>query len=213
MLTLAFVTGTEPTKWFRRFQRSTTHGLSAFDSDDAFQDLVDKRCDLALTRLPDARITEEFHVVRLYDEEPGVAVPKESVYAEVGEAVEMHDVVDEHVNFDGGTIADLRAALQMVAANVGVAFAPKPLLKVLSKKQVVPLTLKNGPQEQTTIALVWRKNDDDDAIQDFVGIAKGRTANSSRVAAPKRNAKEKRLAKEARRGGKQPLKRGQRRGR
>ncbi|WP_018297479.1 LysR family transcriptional regulator substrate-binding protein [Corynebacterium lubricantis] len=207
MLTLAFVTGTEPAKWFRRFRDSTSHGLTTRDSDDAFAALQAGEAELALTRLPDVRVTDEFFVVTLYDEEPGVAVPKESVYAEVGEAVQLRDLDGEHIN-EYDTIDELRAALQVVAANVGIAFGPKPLLKVLSKKQVVPLTLKGGSEPVTIIALVWRKAEDSDAIQDFVGVAKGRTLNSSRAAAPKRTAKEKRLAKEARRGNQSPQYRG-----
>ncbi|MHA2788552.1 LysR family transcriptional regulator substrate-binding protein [Corynebacterium sp. S7] len=203
MLTLAFVTGTEPSKWFRRFRDSTSHGLSTRDSDDAFAELQAGEAEIALTRLPDARITEEYFVVTLYDEEPGVAVPKDSVYAEVAEAVALRDLEGEHVN-EYDTIDELRAGLQVVAANVGIAFGPKPLLKMLSKKQVVPLTLKGGRDPVTSIALVWRKADDSDAIQDFVGVAKGRTLNSSRAAAPKRTAKEKRIAKETRRGKQSP---------
>lgn len=203
MIRLAFVTGTEPGKWFRRYAQHTTHGLTTTDADDAMGELLAGKADLALTRLPDARVSDEFHIVSLYDEEPGVAVSKNSVYAEIGEAVHMDDLAEEHVN-EHHSLDELRMALQVVAANVGVAFAPRPVLKVLSKKQVVPLGVRNWPGSPTSIALVWRKNDDSDAIQDFVGIAKGRTANSSRVAAPKRNAKEKRQAKQARRQANSP---------
>ncbi|STC70089.1 LysR family transcriptional regulator substrate-binding protein [Corynebacterium pilosum] len=209
MIRLAFVTGTEPGKWFRRYAHATTHRLTTIDADDACGALLAGEADLALTRLPDPRITDEFHTVVLYDEEPGVAVPKESVYAEVGEAVRMADLADEHVN-EHTTTEELRAALQVVAANVGVAFAPRPLLKVLSKKRVVPLGVRDWPGETTSIGLAWRKDDDSDAIQDFVGIAKGRTPNSSRAAAPRRNAKEKRLVKEARRKATKPQNRGSR---
>ena len=34
--------------------------------------------------------------------------------------------------------------------------------------------------EPTTIALVWRTDRDDDVTQAFVGVTKGRTANTSR---------------------------------
>jgi hypothetical protein len=32
----------------------------------------------------------------------------------------------------------------------------------------------------TTVALVWRRERDDDTTQAFVGVVKGRTANTSR---------------------------------
>ena len=82
---------------------------------------------------------------------------------------------------------------------MGIVIAPRPLLKVLSKKQVVPLELKDPQVPQTEIALVWLKENDSEAIQDFVGIAKGRTLNSSRHEAPKKTAREKAKAKQARR--------------
>ena len=203
MLRLAFATGTEPGKWFRRFEENTAHGgLYTIDADDALAPLVAGEVDLALARLPDARVDNTFHVVRLYQEAPGIAVPKDSVYAEVGEELALADVADEHLNYrlaDSGhvDVPAVRDALQVVAANVGIAIAPRPLLKVLSKKQVVPLSLKDESVPVTEIALVWRKEDDGEAIQDFVGVAKGRTARSSRQEKPKRSAREK--AKQARR--------------
>ncbi len=175
MLTIAFVTGTEPGKWFRRYQGE----LETVPSDDPFvEDTV-----LKLMRLPDARVTDRHHVVRLYEEAPGVAVPKDSVFAEVGEPVDPRDLEGEIVNAifsEQLPIDDLRAALQVVAANVGIAFGPLPLLKNLSRKQVVPLPLVDGAGAATEIALVWEKTADSDEVQDFVGVAKGRTTRSSR---------------------------------
>ena len=178
MLTIAFATGTEPGKWFRRYEELTGSRLETVPSDDPFV-LVGKQATAALVRLPDERVTDEHHVVRLYEEASGVAVPKDSVYAEVGE-VTREDLADEIVNFDGPSpIDDLRSALQVVAANVGVAFAPLPLLKNLARKQIKALPLV-GEEPATQIALVWRKVDDSDAVQDFVGVTKGRTVRSSR---------------------------------
>ena len=206
MLTIAFVTGTEPGKWFARFRRRTEHGpLTTLDSHDPLALLEDGSADLALLRLPDERIDARFHQVSLYREAKGVAVPKDSIFAEVGEKVAAADVADEHLNYriadDAGIDYEaLAEALQVVAAGVGVAVAPRPVLKVMSRKQVVPLELVDPTAPETSIALVWLKHKDSDAIQDFVGVAKGHTANSSRQAAPKRTAREKALAKQARRG-------------
>lgn len=188
MLTIAFATGTEPGKWFRRYKELTGDELAVVPADDPFA-LLGSEAVLALTRLPDARVTDDFHVVRLYEEAPGVAVPKDSVFAEVG-TVSRADLAEEIVNLDFEAqprIDDLRSALQVVAANVGVVYAPLPLLKNLSKKQVTALPLPAGEAPVTPVALVWRKTDDCDAVQDFVGVAKGRTARSSRGAAHPRS--------------------------
>lgn len=205
MLRLAFVTGTEPGKWFDRFAQRTRHGgLDPRDSDDPLSLLESGEVDLALVRLPDARVSDHHHRVLLYEEARGVAVPKDSIFAEVGQAVPAADLEGEMVNYripPSGEVdvAAVRTALQVVAANVGVVIAPRPLLKILSRKQVVPLELRDDSVPQTQIALVWHKERDGDAIQDFVGIARGRTVNSSRQAAPKRSAREKAKAKQDRR--------------
>lgn len=175
MLTIAFATGTAPGKWFRRYEEMTGTRLTALPSDDPFSET----CDLALVRLPDARVGEQHHVVRLYKEALGVAVPKDS---EIDPANADNEIVNYRFDTEDNPAAAadaLRSALQIVAANVGVAFAPLPLLKALSKKQVQALEYP-GEAAATEIALVWLKERDDDDIQDFVGVAKGRTVRSSR---------------------------------
>lgn len=205
MLRLVFSTGTEPGKWFRRYRdMHSAESLVTLDSDDAMSTLLAGEADVALTRLPDPRIDDSFHIVRLYEEAPGIAVPKDSVYAEVGEDLDPEDVAEEIVNYRIGAdalvdVPSVRTALQVVAANVGIVVAPRPLLKVLSKKQVVTLGFKDPSVPLTEIALVWRKADDSDEIQDFVGVAKGRTRNTSRNNVEKRSARDKAKAKQARR--------------
>ncbi|MDO5668562.1 MAG: LysR family transcriptional regulator [Corynebacterium sp.] len=205
---LSFVTGTEPDKWFTRFRDRTTHRLTVMDAVDPLAELIDARVDLALVRLPDARLSDSHHVVVLYSEAPGIAVPKDhelTLLEEIGPA----DIEGEIINYappESGEVdvEAVRAGLQVVAANVGVLIAPRPLIKVLSRRQIAHRDYL-GEVPATDIALVWDKEKDSGAIQDFVGIAKGRTPNSSRQAAPKRSAREKTLAKRQRRAeGKKP---------
>lgn len=197
MLTLSFATGCEPGKWLRRYRQTTAHGgVEAAASDDPVAEVLDGRVTLALVRLPDPRVEaalESLHKVELYDEAPGVAVPKDSVFAELGEEVCPADLEGETVHYrpaaDGTVdIAQVRTMLPVVGANVGVVLAPRPVLKVLAKRQVVPLTLADAAQAgvvPTRVALVWRREADSDAVQDFVGVAKGRTGNSTRRANPR----------------------------
>lgn len=214
MLRLAFATGTEPGKWFKRFRENTAHsGLVTAVADDALGLVIEEQADLAIARIPahgaDPRVGEQFHQVMLYEEAPGVAVPKDSVYAEVGEDVAKQDLADEIINYriaDSGEVdvPAVRAGLQVVAANVGIVLAPRPLLKALSKKLVVPLGLQDPKIPRTRIVLIWPKDKDGEAIQDFVGITKGRTANSSRQEKPKLSARQKAKAKAARREAARP---------
>lgn len=202
MLILSFITGTEPGKWFSRFRQRSHHGgLKTIDSDDALAEMLAGRAQLALTRLPDTRIDDRLHVVDLYTESPGIAFHKDSFLSADEGDVDPADVEGEIINWqlpDSGETdaAAVRDALHIVAANVGVVIAPRPLLKVLSKNLVAHRTLKGG--RETTIALVWKKDEDSQEIQDFVGISRGRTANSSRQQTVKLSAREKTLAKKAR---------------
>lgn len=205
MLALSFITGTEPDKWFFRFRERTNHGqLVDSPSDDPVALVLEDEADLALTRLPDERVTssDNLHVVELYEEAPGIALNKDNEITIV-DPVGPTDIEGEIVNYciaaDGSIDYDaLRTAMSVVGANVGVAIAPRPLLKVLAKKEVSHRGF-SGDVPGTRIALVWKKDKDSDAIQDFVGIAKGRTANSSRQEKPKLTASQKAKAKQERR--------------
>lgn len=206
MLSLSFVTGTEPDKWFSRYRERTEHGeLLTQAGDDPFADLEQGSADLVLMRLPDSRVEakrEDLHVVELYEETPGIALPADHTLTLL-ERLSDEDIAEETCNYqtpESGEIdiPALRSALQVVAANVGIARAPRPLLKSLCGKLVEHREFEESAP-RTRIALVWEKEADCDAIQDFVGIAKGRTANSSRQAQPKRSAREKAKQKAARR--------------
>ena len=124
------------------------------------------------------------HVVRLYDEQPGIALPVDhtlTLLEQVGET----DIVGELIHYQGSSdIPAIREHLGVVAAGVGVVIAPRPVLKLLSGKKIVHREYRNPAYPSTTIALVWRKTDDSEAIQDFVGIAKGRTPQSTRGSQP-----------------------------
>lgn len=211
MLTLSFITGTEPGKWFERFRERTSHGgLAVAESANPLEALAAGETELALTRLPDPRVdTGIHHVVELYREEPGVALSKDNELTLLDGTIGPEDVAGEICNYridDSGVVdvSKVRESLQVVAANVGIVIAPRPLLRVLSGKQVEHRGYRDSSVPDTRIALVWRKTADSDAIQDFVGIARGRTVNSTRQAAPRRSAREKSLAKQARRSARKP---------
>lgn len=152
MLSLSFITGTEPDKWFRRFTDRTDHGgLRTVASDDALAQLLSGDVDVALVRLPDARVTDEMHVVRLYDEQPGIALPVDhtlTLLEQVGET----DIVGELIHYQGSSdIPAIREHLGVVAAGVGVVIAPRPVLKLLSGKKIVHREYRNPTYPATTM--------------------------------------------------------------
>lgn len=187
MLRFCFVTGCEPDKWVRRFQDRTEHGgMVASAADDPLSQVAEGSADVALVRGPvtqewrETLVADGYHCVALYEEQPGVGMPKDHTLTLL-EAVTDEDLAGEHVLYRSDGAVDPAAvceALKVVAANVGVVLAPRPLLKVLSGRQVEHRAWTNG--EPTVIALVWRRERDGDDIQDFVGICRGRKPSSAR---------------------------------
>lgn len=220
MLTLSFARGCVPDKWLRRYAEiPEAPPLKAAASDDPVAELLAGECMLALVRLPDPRLEAELgslHKVELYQEEPGIAVSAESVFAQVRGPMEAADVRGEVVHSrprpDGRVdCAEVAQMLSVVAAGVGVVLAPRPLLELLARQKVVALGIADPAEFEfapTRIALVWRKADDSADVQDFVGITRGRSPRSSRATAVRRersSAKRKgRVSQGQRRRGRKP---------
>ncbi|UXN18096.1 hypothetical protein [Curtobacterium poinsettiae] len=74
--------------------------------------------------------------------------------------------------------ADIDGSLDLVEANVGVVVLPQSLFRAASRKDLVGRPLMDA--EGTRIALVWRDEDATETTEEFIGVVRGRTANSSR---------------------------------
>ena len=100
----------------------------------------------------------------------------------LGEAVRGEAVLGEAVRGEAGgdTEPDWAGLISLVAANVGVAIMPQPVARALSRRDVVatPITATL----ETRIALVWVTARQIPETEEFIGIVRGRTANSSRGA-------------------------------
>ena len=162
-------------------------------ADDPLPYILHGQADVAFVRMDDrgregvvedAEATgQSIHLIELYEEQPGVAVPKDNPIA-LFPQVSLRDLGDEkimwaplppHFRIDS---TDVRAALEVVAANVGVVIAPRPLLRVINKRGVKDVALSDG--RPTQLAMVWLQSRDNRDIQNLVGIVRGRTARSSR---------------------------------
>ena len=142
---------------------------------------------MALVRLPVD--TADLHCVRLYDELP-VAVGGRDHLISVAPEVTLDDLVDEQLvrphSSGWQPTADQLAwpsmteeeAIETVAAGTGIVLVPMSVARLYQRKDVVHRVVTD--LEPTTIALVWLRERDDDATQAFVGVVKGRTANTSR---------------------------------
>ena len=79
---------------------------------------------------------------------------------------------------EGVLDGDWAAAVELVAANVGVAVMPQSVARALSRRDVVARPIDDG--EETRVALAWATDRTTADVEEFIGIVRGRTANSSR---------------------------------
>jgi len=177
-LVVAFVPGVTPGKWERVWRERRPGGrleLLPLVQDAALDALAGGTAHMALAR--DVAADEERHAIQLYRERPVVVAPRGSLVASL-DAVDLVDLEGENVvdaDLEHGGGAD---AIELVAANVGVTVLPQSVARALSRKDVVARPLRDAPE--TGIALVWRADSPHPLADVFIGIVRGRTANSSR---------------------------------
>ena len=170
---LAFVPGVTPAKWVgvwkERMPRVPIE-LRPLAEADALRSLLIGEATVALLREPFAR--DGLSAIPLYEERAVVVAPRDHPIAAFDELT-LADLAAENL-LDG----DAREAVDLVAANVGVAIMPQSVARLHGRRDVVARLLSDAPT--TRIALAWLEHGTTDHIEEFVGIVRGRTANSSR---------------------------------
>lgn len=182
VLRIAYVAGVTPGKWIRRWEeRMPGVPLESFMSEDATSDggagaaaVRDGRADMAFVRLPIER--EGLSVIPLYEEQPVVVAPKGHEIS-VFEDVALADLAQESF-LDVAALGGPEPALQVVASGAGLVVLPMSVARHFNVKDTVARRLSGA--EGTEIALVWPTDATDDVIEEFIGIVRGRTAQSSR---------------------------------
>lgn len=170
---VAYVVGVTPGKWARVWgERMPRHPLSLvqFSPADALLALANGTADVAFVRLPVD--DDSLSAIPLYEENAVVVAPKDHVIEAVDSLV-LADLEGETV-LDG----DWAEAVELVAANVGVTVMPHSVARALSRRDVVARHLTDAPT--TRVALAWPASRTTAEIEEFIGIVRGRTANSSR---------------------------------
>ncbi|WP_350349104.1 LysR family substrate-binding domain-containing protein [Agromyces sp. G08B096] len=176
-LRLGYVAGVSPGRWLRTWaERRPDLPLEATRVDEAVQldALLAGEHDLAFVRLPVA--TEGLHVIPLWEEVPVAVLPKEHALAEA-DGVTRADLADESA---APVQPDAAMTVELVAAGTGYAVLPHGVARLHHRRDVVAVPVTDA--EPTRIALVWPVERDDDDIQEFVGVVRGRSARSSRGA-------------------------------
>ncbi|CCQ48274.1 lysR substrate binding domain protein [Pseudarthrobacter siccitolerans] len=177
VLRVAYVAGVTPGKWIRRWEERVQHvPLQAFMADDGAQVQVlhDGSADLSFVRLPVER--EGLSVIPLYEEQPVVVAPKGHEIS-VFEEVALADLEEESF-LDVAALGGPEAALQVVATGAGLAILPMSVARHFNVKDTVARRLSGAPT--TEIGVAWPADSTDEVIEEFIGIVRGRTAQSSR---------------------------------
>ncbi|WP_375424386.1 LysR family substrate-binding domain-containing protein [uncultured Friedmanniella sp.] len=177
-LRLGYVPGVTLTKWRRVWdERFPRLGLDVTEVAEADQTSVlqQEQVDMCFVRLPldEARL----HVIPLYEEAPVVVVPRDHPAALFDE-VSRADLDDEEV-LEGFAIAE---AMDLVANGAGIVYVPQSVARSASRRDVVHRPVSDGTP--TRVALAWLRENPHEMIQEFVGIVRGRTVNSSRTPRP-----------------------------
>lgn len=180
-LVVAFVPGVTPGKWERIWRERRPPGrleLIPLNQDAALEALADGTAHMALVR--DTSPDDGRHAIELYREAPVVVAPKGSLPASLdsltrADLASLDDLAVLEVDLLGGSGAD---AIELVAANVGVAVMPQSVARAHSRKDVVARPLSDGVE--TRVSLVWPIVGAHPLVDEFIGIVRGRTANSSR---------------------------------
>ena len=190
---LGYVPGVTPTKWVRIWQERLPRiplDLIQVPAAEAAALVRTRGADAALLRLPIDRTG--LHAIPLYAETPVVVVPKDHLVTAADE-VTTEDLVDEimlHPLDDAldwqrppGLLADDRPAttadaIELVAAGVGVLVVPQSLARLYHRKDLTYRPLLDAPE--SSVALSWPEDETTELMEQFIGIVRGRTVNSTR---------------------------------
>ncbi|MGW3966667.1 LysR substrate-binding domain-containing protein [Amycolatopsis sp. NPDC005003] len=222
---LAYVPGATPAKWVRTWGERVPEvplTLVPVAPADAAGLLRSRDADAALLRSPIDR--DGLHAIPLYTETSVVVVPKDHLIAAADE-VSTADLADEVVlhPLDDTLSWETRPgrpavsrpettadAIELVAAGVGVLVVPQSLARLHHRRDLTYRPVGDAPQ--SSVALSWLEEETTDLMEQFIGIVRGRTVNSTRgrpqaPAERKRPERKAAAAKPARRGGGPPGKR------
>ncbi|MGW2835494.1 LysR family substrate-binding domain-containing protein [Streptomyces sp. NPDC001286] len=194
---LAYVPGTTPAKWVRIWNERlpdiplTLQPVAAAEAPDV---LRAGEADAGLVRLPVDRTY--FSAIPLYTETTVAVVPKDHVIT-AAEEITLADLADEVLFHPLDDVLDWDAppgepaferpattedAVELVAAGVGLLVVPQSLARLHHRKDLTYRPVTDAPR--SSVALSWPEDATTDLVEDFIGIVRGRTVNSSRGRKP-----------------------------
>jgi DNA-binding transcriptional LysR family regulator len=157
--------------WADRF-RGVRLDVTDVDQPDQRLVLTSGQVDLCFVRLP---IDDDgLHLIRLYDELPVAWVSKDHVVAAADE-VTLADLANDTV-----LTSATPHNIDLAALGEAVLYVPQSIARSQSRRDLVHLPITDAPH--TTVGLAWLVDNPHELIEEFIGIVRGRTVNSSRTA-------------------------------
>lgn len=193
-LTLGAVPGSTPGKWIQTWRErypATELSLEQIEVDSQREALIHGSVDVALVRHPIDR--EGLHLIPLYDEVPVVVMSTDATLS-LADELTLDDLAGEVVIVPRDSVldvsvpdaaspafdapADTAEAIATAASGVGVVIVPMSLARLHHRRDATFRPLADGTV--SSVALAWRRDDDNAAIAAFVGVVRGRTVRSTR---------------------------------
>lgn len=174
---IGVVDGVTPDRWVRVWRdRMPGVPLLVVPVGDV-ADALRSRAHMVFARLPLEGIgAEAVHTIVLWEETPVVVVARDHA-AKALDAVTEADLVGEELH--PGWTEDV---LDLVAAGHGIARMPQSVFRATGRRDLVARPVSDAPV--TRVGLVWLRSGGGELVDEFVGIVRGRSANSSRGTAP-----------------------------
>lgn len=167
------------TKWRRIWGERFREPLEVLEVAEADQRraIVDGEVDMCFTRLPIDR--DGLHIIPLYDEQPVLWLSKDHILAALDE-ITAEDLADDgtRVIYDAS-----RESIDLATYSAAVLRVPMSIARSGSRKDMIYLPVVDA--EPTTVGLAWRADNEHPLIEDFIGVVRGRTVNSTRTAQAK----------------------------
>ena len=186
---VGLVPGVSADKWVRVWrERLPDAPLSVVAlPHDGVPAAVSGEVDMAFVRLPlDPAAAARLQVIQLWEEKPMVVAARDHP-VRAFDAVVLADLAGEEQRAGWDD-----AVLDLVAAGHGVARMPQSVFRAAGRRDLVAREITDA--EPTRVGLVWDPASAGSSTEEFIGIVRGRTANSSRGAADPEPAAERRAA-------------------
>jgi DNA-binding transcriptional LysR family regulator len=192
---LGYVPGVTPDKWARMWAERRPQvplELDLATTDEVVARIRGGGLDAGLVRLPIDR--DGLHAIPLYTETTVVVVPKDHVVTAADEAT-LADLADEVVlrpqddalpwpgDRPGRAAAHAPAttadAVPLVAAGVGLLVVPQSLARLHHRRDLTYRPLTDAPG--SGVGLAWPDAENTELMEEFIGIVRGRSVNSTRT--------------------------------